>query len=234
MIKKLVFLMLFAITITSVDAQQLLTPSFTYSHKKPSFITLTDGKVIKGIIDDVDRKKGLIEEVKIVDSLGTKHKLKAESIQYMYLPPSGYDNLTKAMDFMSDAQKWNDEKLDQDLLNQGYAYFENAKVQIKKTEMVLLMQLLNPSFSKKVKVYHDPLADETMSVGVGGVAVAGGDAKSYFIKVDDKTAYKLEKKEYKKEFPILWKDCDKVITTYTEIKWSELTKHIVDFSECAQ
>lgn len=233
MIKKTLLLGLLSVGILNCYSQSLLTPSRAFSHQKPSTITLTDGSEIKGTIGDIDRKKGLIAFIKIEDQSGKKHKLKPEQVKYMYLPPSGLDNLGKAMDFLTDAKKWNDEKLDQDLLNQGYAYFENAKVKMGKKETTMLMQLLNPGFSKVVKVYHDPLAKETMAMGVGGINVAGGDAKSYFIKLGEAPAYKLEKKNYDKEFAKLWGSCDNLKTS-TDKKWLNLTKHIIQYSECAK
>lgn len=232
MYKKYFIFIIAVVFVSNIAAQQLVSPSFSFSHKKTSHITLTDGTEIQGILKDIDRKDGLIKFVKINDNSGTKHKLKAESIKFMYLPPSGLDNLNKKLDFLTDAQKWNDEKLDQDLLNQGYAYFENTQVKIKKKEFTLLMQLLNPGFSKKVKVYHDPLAKKTASVGVGGLTVAGGLAKSYYLKTDEGPASIYEKKDYKKEFNTLWNKCNKVVSKYTDIKWSELVNHIVDFTEC--
>ncbi|MBL0008000.1 MAG: hypothetical protein IPP25_12750 [Saprospiraceae bacterium] len=42
---------------TAMQAQQLLTPSFGFSHKKTSYVTLTDGTVITGTLKDVDRKR---------------------------------------------------------------------------------------------------------------------------------------------------------------------------------
>ena len=65
---------------------------------------------------------------------------------------------------------------------------------VKKKKKVLLMQLLNPHFGAKVKVYHDPFANSTASVGVGGFTVAGGDEKSYYVQFGEDTAFKLEKK----------------------------------------
>jgi len=135
------------------------------------------------------------------------------------------------MDFLTDAQKWTDDKLDQDLLTDGYVYFENANVKLKKKNRELLMQLLNPTFSGKVKIYHDPLAKETMG---GGIKLAGGHAKSYFIRIGDETAYKVKKKSYKTEFVPLWKKC-KVLSKMSSknIEWSDLTKHVVQYTECA-
>jgi hypothetical protein len=218
--------------VTNIEAQQLLSPSLAFSHKKTSYVTLMDGKEIKGTLSSVDRKKGLITYIKIEDGTGQKHKLKAASVKIMYLPPSGLDNLSKALDFAGDIKKWNDEKLDQDLLNQGYVYFESTKVKIGKKSTTMLMQLLNPGFSKDVKIYHDPFAKETASVGVAGVKVAGGYEKSYYLKTGDDAAYKLEKKNYDKEFKGLWGKCDEVIKKYPEMKWTELTKHVTDYTDC--
>ena len=113
-------------------AQELLSPSFSFSHKKTAYITLLDGTEIKGNIKDIDRKKGLIDFIKLKDGSGKKHKLNPDKIKHMYLPPSGVDKLGKALDFVTDVQKWQDEKLEQDLLNQGYIYFESTDVKIKK------------------------------------------------------------------------------------------------------
>lgn len=233
MIKKLNLLILLIIVAFHAQAQELLSPSFTYSHKKVSYITLKDGTELTGTIKDLDRKKGLIEEVKIENEKGKKVKLKPSEIAYMYLPQSGFDKLSQAMDAMHDVQKWNNEQMNQDLLDDGYVYFENAEVYYKKKKkMELLMQLLNPTFSKEVKVYHDPMAKQTASIGVGGITVAGGLEKSYFVKTkDDVPAYKLEKKEYDDEFNTLWEGCEALISS-DERSWKNLSKHIVKFSEC--
>lgn len=231
--KNILFALLLAAYVTEGLAQQLLSPSYSFSHKKTSYITMADGNEIKGTIKDIDRKKGLIKYVKIKDGSGKKHKLKPNDIKFMYLPPSGIDKYAKAAGFLTDAQKWNDEKLDQDLLNQRYVYFENTDVKIKKKQRPMLMQLLNPTFSSKVKVYHDPFAKKTMSVGVGSVDVVGGNAKSYYVQAgSDEAAYRLKKKHYKKEFVPMWDDCKTVIDKYSQIRWTELTQHIIDYTEC--
>jgi len=216
----------------NLHAQQLLSPSFSFSKKKTSYVTLENGNEIKGTLTGIKYKKGLIKLISIEDGTGTKHKLKPSSVKFMYLPPSGLDKLSKAMDFGSDIQKWNNEKLNQDFLNQGYVYFETVNVKIKKKTAPMLMQLLNPTFSKKVKIYHDPVAKETASVGVGGVKVAGGIAKSYYIKLDsDPAAYKIEKKRYKKEFKPLWNKCNS-LAAVSDINWKDLVDHVIKYTEC--
>ncbi len=232
MIQQTLVFLLILLCLCQANAQQLLSPSNGFSHKKTSYVTLTDGTEIKGTLKDIDRKKGLIKFVKIIDGAGTKYKLKPTAIKHMYLPPTRFDNAMKALDFLKDAQKWNNQKLDQDLLKQGYVYFESVPVKIKKKSMQLLMQLLNPTFSKEVKVYHDPFAKETMGLGVGGVTVAGGNAKSYYVAKGEEIAYRLKKKDYRKEFVPMWQSCQQVIDAYPDQKWANLVKHILAYSEC--
>jgi hypothetical protein len=224
---------LFQCIYTVSFSQKLLTPTKAFSHQKVSFVTKIDGTEIKGMLDDVDRKKGLIEEITIKDSTGAKFVLKAADVKFMYLYPSGLDNLGKTMKTVYDVQKWNDESLNNNLISQGYAYIEQSEVKLKKEKLTLLMELLNPSFSKYVKIYFDPLAKETASFGVGGLTVAGGDAKSYFFKKGNETAYKLEKWDYLDAFKTIWADCNKLIKKYPDPKWIDLSKHVFDYSsEC--
>lgn len=232
--KTWLFLLLAGGLTSGLTAQQLLTPSNGFSHKKTSYITLNDGTEINGTIKDIDRKKGLIELIKIEDGAGKKYKLKPEDVNYMYLPPNGLDNFVKSTSFLTNAKKWNNEKLNQDFLDQGYVYFEQADVKLKKKNMKLLMQLLNPDFSRVIKVYHDPFASETASLAVGGITVAGGDAKSYYVAKGDGTAFRLFKKNYAKEFKPLYGSCDAVISAYPEPKWTDLPEHIVKYTECGQ
>ncbi len=220
---------------TAMQAQQLLTPSSAFSHKKTSYVTLMDGTVITGNLKDLDYKKRLIEFVNIEDGEGKKNKLKAEKIKFMYLAPTNFDNLSKATDFLSDAQKWTDQKLNEDFLKQGYVYFENATVKIKKKERILLMQLLNPTFCEKVRVYNDPFAKETTSLGVAGINVVGGNEKSYYVQVaGSKAAFRLYKKDYRKQFVPLWQKCPEMKSKYPDMNWEDFTHNIIDYNTCAK
>ncbi|NNE30509.1 MAG: hypothetical protein HKN16_12795, partial [Saprospiraceae bacterium] len=185
----------------TILAQSLLPPVFSYSHKKTSYITLKNGSTVEGTIKDLDRKKGIIEEVKLKDGSGKVIKLKPSEIDYMYLPASGWDKMGSSLGFLSDASRWDNDDLDQDKIARGYVYIESSDVMVKKKRMQLLVQLLNPHFSQKIKVYHDPLAGETASIGIAGVKVAGGLDKSYYVKKESaKAAVRLKKKDYSDEF----------------------------------
>ncbi len=216
----------------SMLAQNLLTPVNTFSHKKTSYITMKDGSTIEGTIKDLDRKKGIIEEVKLKDANGKSIKLKPEEIAYMYLPQSGGSKIANSFSFLNDATKWDNDDLNQELFGRGYVYMESTPVMLKKKRLVLLMQLLNPHFSDKIKVYQDFQAGETMSLGVGGVSVVGGLDKSYYVKKQSaKAAVRLKKKDYDTEFQGFFSSCKSV--SKLDPKWSEFVNHVHTFAtEC--
>ncbi|WP_421875970.1 hypothetical protein [Marinoscillum sp.] len=218
----------------TASAQDFLSPSFAFSHSETAYLTLTDGSELECTVDKIKRKKGLIKYIRVeVD--GVERELSPAEVSSMYLPPNALDQMSKAADFLSDANKWTNEKLDQDLLNQGLVYFEQAEVQIKKKKtMTMLMQLLNPSFSGGVKVYHDPFAKESASVGVGGIKVAGGNAKSYFVLKGDGPAVNFEKKKYKKVYEEFWSDCEPVLNA-ERTGWGNFNEHVFQYDqECAK
>ena len=230
--KKLLILALAAVIMAPLAAQNFMSPAEGFSRKKTSYVTLTDGTEIEGTVDGFKRKKGLFKLVKIKDESGKIHELEASAIKHMYLMPNGLDKLNRALDAVFDVQKWSDENMNSGLINDGYAFFEMREIMVKKEKLSLMLQLLNPGFSKRVKVYHDPYAAETMSAGIGGVTLAGGLDKSYYIGVDGGEAYRLAKKTYKKTFSDVWKACPAVYKKYTKMDWSSFVDHIISYTEC--
>jgi len=228
------FLLILFLSVTNIlVAQDFLDGAFTFSSKKESYITLQDGKELIGFIDDIDRKKGLIEEITIIDAEKKKIKLKPEEVKHMYIAPSGFDKLARADRLLSNATKWDDDKsAHASHIKEGYVYFETVNVMIKKKQMTLLLQLLNPGFARNIKVYFDPLAGETASIGFGGITVAGGDAKSYYFKKGDNVAFRMHKKNYDEEFENLYGDCPELKKTFIkDMGWSRVEKHVFHHSE---
>lgn len=214
----------------SVTAQQLLKPFESVSHKKTTYITMDDGTEVQGTVKDLDRKKGLIEEIKIKTKDGKKKVVPIDKINFTYLPQSGLDKLSKGLDFAYDVQQWDSGLYDQDRLKDGYAFFEKSQVMVKKKERTLLMQLLNPGTCSRLKVYHDPFARETMSLGVAGMTMAGGDDKSYYIRKDDGMAVRVMKKNYDEQFDTLFGDCAEIKEKYGEMRWKDFVDALTEYN----
>ena len=227
-----IFILFVCISI-STHAQNFLPGFNGFSKKKTSYLHMEGGEIVKGNLNKLKYEKGLIEEVRIKDLNDKKVKIKPDNIEFMYLPPSGLAKLVNFSDFITDADQWNNDDLDQSLFKSGYAYFEKSEVRVKKKTNTLMVQLVNPSFCEKIKVFQDPYAKETASIGVGPLK-AGGIAKSYYVKKGNEVAIRLKKKNYEEEFKMFFGDCPALIEKYgAKPKWSEFAKHIYEYTkEC--
>ena len=230
--KTLFFLASFSCVSLATLAQSFIPAFDRFSGKEVAYIYLEDGSKIEGTIDDLNRKKGLIEEVTILTT-DQKKKLKLEpkDIKTMYLPASGYFKLVNSIEQNFNAQKWKNNDVNMDIINKGYAYFEKVKVKVKKDTEDLLMQMVNPSFSSKIKVFHDPLAAESIRFGVAGITMAGGDDKSYYLQVGSEVAERIKKKEYDDEYLRLYKDCPALLNKLkNDHRWTNFDKHLLEYT----
>lgn len=230
--KKVSLFIVLLIATNSIFAQSFIPAFDRFSSKEIAYIYLENGTKVEGTIDDIDRKKGLIEEITIQPTGEKKKKsFKPEDIKTMYLPASGYFKLVNSLDQAFDAQKWKNNDVNMEIISKGYAYFEKQKVQIKNDTQDLLMQMVNPAFSSKIKVFHDPLAQESMSFGYAGITMAGGDDKSYYVQVGREVAKRLKKKDYDDEYMKLYKDCPDLLKKLKEDhRWTNFDKHLVEYT----
>ncbi len=224
--------LLCTLSLGAQKTQYLTSPKDGFSKKKISYITLMDGTEVQGNIKKLKRTKGIFDEVHLeID--GKKHKIKPNDIKYMYLPQSGLDKLNKALNVANDATLW-ESKTDanQDLIKDGYAYFETTEVYIKKKKKeTLLLQLLNPAFGSKVKVFHDPKAKEKGGLlSVGGIGVTKTYENSYYIKIDNNAAYRLKKKDYRKQVSEIFGACPDFIKSMSN-HWDKLGETLYNYSQ---
>lgn len=227
----IVFISLFFAN-TSAFAQKFVNPVLDFSGKKTSYLTKDDGTEITGNVKGIKWKKGGIKEIKMIDLQNKKVKIKPAEVKFMYLPPSTLSKLAQAQNLLYDATSWGNTDLKKDILKKGYVYYEKSDIRNNKKTFTLIMQLINPSFASEIKVYHDPTAKETSSTSIGRMKLAGGEAKSYYIKkAGDKVARILKKKHYKSEFKMLFSDCPSLIEKYgANPKWADLEQHIYEYT----
>lgn len=208
----------------------------TYAKKKPAYITLKDGEKIEGKIKGLGRKKGQIREVKFEKNGGDVVKIPASDIKELYMAPSGLEKLNVKSNYFNDATKWGRADIN-DVVNKGYTYYLNQNVSLKnkKEEKEYLMQMVNTKYSSKIQVFFDPWAGETASIGIGGLKLAGGIAKSYYVKKGDKMIW-LHKRNFDEYFDMLFMDNEEFKKEYTDkkIKWSLLGVYIFDYTNFSQ
>ncbi|MFK7810544.1 MAG: hypothetical protein AB8F74_22245 [Saprospiraceae bacterium] len=211
-------------------SQNFLQPTNSFSRKKPAYITLKNGKEIEAEFRSVKTKKGLFTKIWVADESSKKKEILAEDVQHMYLPASSWDKMEKAFD-MDLTTADDDYSLNQELVKDGYAYFETVEVMTKKKKRTALMQLLNPAYAHKVRVYHNPWATETAGLNYGGVKLTGGDTKSFYVKVGDKIAFLIKKKDYSKLFKELYGDCKDFIDSRKKPRWKDFEEDVYEHAK---
>lgn len=225
-------IMLFAAT---SFGQYFATPVEGFSKKKPSYVTLKTGEELVGTIKDLDFKRGLIDEITLVVGKKDKRKLTPDMIAHAYLPESGLNKMGKALDFAYDATQWGSDDINQEYMTDGYAYFEQSTVRLKKKNIEALLQMVNPAFNNPVKIFHDPWAKESASVGVGGITVAGGLEKSYWVIIGDDPAFKIKKKEYEDSISKIFSTCPDYASKLGDgPKWADFPEALFNYSKACK
>jgi hypothetical protein len=227
----LFFLLFFGLT-ANVISQKLFNPVYSFSSEKTAYITLNDGSQVEGLIQDIDRKKGLLLSFTIVDPEGKSSNFRAGDISKIYLAATGKNNMGKRYEFISDPAKWDNNELNRDLFKNGYAYFEQVEVEMGRKTRPMLLQLLNPSFSSRIKVYQDPFVSETTSLGTAELKRSGDHSNSYVVKDGNRPAFMLNKGSYQDNFIALFGECKAMVPLREKAKWSQFEQHLYDYNRC--
>lgn len=230
--KKFLILALCFVVAHVASAQQLMPRVSGFSTKKVAYVTMKNGKKLEGRAVGVKLKKGTIKQLNFkTEKGGKKMKIKSTDIKEFRAPASALGKFVDGMEAATDINKQDQVSNSQ----RDYAVYEQAVLPNKKKTVVLL-QLLNPSFDSKIKVYDDPLAKEGASAGVGPMTVAGGRLKSYYVKKGKKTI-RVKKGDYKKQFKTLFGDCPTLMKLHAagDVKWKDFGQHVYTYDqECGK
>lgn len=207
-------------------------PVYDRYSSKECIVKLKDGTTVKGINDDLDRKKGQITSIVVKGGNGKKKEYEADQIDEMYLSPSGLDKFTKKGDAIMNVRNYKAQNLDA-IMDQGYCYFKNQAVSLKnkKAERELLMQLVNPTFCSELQVYGDNMAKESAGIGFGPMQVTGGIDKSYYVKKGNDVFW-LKKDEFGDNYLKLFGDSEEFLKLYpkSDAKWKYLNKYVYEYT----
>ncbi|OIN58144.1 hypothetical protein [Arsenicibacter rosenii] len=210
-----------ALSLTA-QAQAFLPSIDRFSGSKPGYLITKSGERIDFILDDLDRKKGLIIRVEGKTTDGKKFKYEAADIQELGLNPSDYAKFSSVMNSTSSIVKAQKTKVSESTRNLVIFSQEHLDDQ----DRDVLVQLVNPGFDSRIKVFDDPFATQTMGVGVYGMQVTGGMDKSFYVKANGKV-FRLKKKNYDEYFPILFGSCPAVMSKYGKgFAWRDFNEHV--------
>ena len=105
----------------------------------------------------------------------------------------------------------------------------NSVVYNEKKGKMALLQLINYGFDQKLKVYPDPNSESGVT-SIGGVAVIGGQVKTYFV-VKGNESFKLDKKSYKKLYNTVFGDCEAMKVDPKSISIKNLCEDILKYNQ---
>lgn len=211
-----------------------MEPTAGFSVKKTAYITLADGSKIEGQFKGGQQAlNGGYKSITFKTTEGEKMKIQAEDIQSMLLPESKLSKISAATSVIGDATKWSDDvQINEEAVKEGYAYFETVIIAKKKKEITAVRQILNPGYAAKIKILDNAAGMSGPSTSLGGIKVAGGNDRSYFIKVGEAKAIKVSANKYEEQFAELYASCPEFIEEYgSEIKWSDIEEHVFAFSQ---
>lgn len=193
-----------------------------FSRSKLIYVETEDGTKIEGYLGGFKKDEGLITMVKLKDKSDKKLEFTTSQIKKMYLYPSSFSKVEGLLVKDDVVNNWGDDSvIDTVLIKQGYVLFEKIPIKTagkRKNEFntkEVMLQLVNPHFSKKMKVYDNPNTDNSGLINVGGISVVKGGINSYYIrKVSEGVAYKLYSWDYSKKFSDIFGDSPDFMETF--------------------
>ncbi len=164
---------------------------------------------------------------------GEKIKLVPEQIVAMQIKSSDLLKLSMISEAGSSIKELANSDFN-DIVNREWVVFETAMTP-KKTDTYRLLQLLNPGFASKIKVFAEP-GSKTGGLGVGGLQITGGEDKAYLFVKGGEKAVKVKKGSYSDNFQELYSDCPEMVTAFQggKIKWDDVAVHVYAYDQACK
>lgn len=201
----------------SANAQFLDCADFHGSLIKEVTVIDTAGKSYSGAINSVKRKKSLMQSFSLKTKDDEKIDFEIGQIRIIYAKNT---SLARAGGLGGTLQKMGKTK----------SINKNDTIEFVPVKNIdgdlLLLQVINPDFCSKIKVYGDPAAEKTVS----WTGYDGGMEKSYYISKNGEPVSRIFKKEADEKFPQLFDDCASLKgKTRT---WENLDKYVKEYDTC--
>lgn len=233
--KHLTILLLVWCVSATANGQAFITPleteDFTVIYNQPCTVALTNGEELIGRFVGGSGTNGYLNTITVKLDNGEKLKLKPDQIKKLTIKTTGLAKLALITESTSSVKEATTTNFDE-IVNREYFIFETA-LSHNKEGKVRLLQLLNPGFDSKIKVYANPNANETMGLGFGGVKLTGGKDKSLLFVKGDSKAIIVKKGDYKDSFGELYASCPKMLQVFAgeKLKWQDVAGHVFTYDQ---
>jgi len=223
---KLLIILLFILLSQITSIAQSFMPGYQNTWTIRAIVIDQKGDSTRGVVTWMNHTRN-IKELTIKDDQGIKQKFEEQDIKRVLAKLSDMDKLSMSMESSSSLKDLSQTDIKQ-VAEAKYFIWEPA-ITPKKGKLKVL-QLVNPGFDSRIKVYRDPMAQETSGVGIAGVKLTGGIEKSYYlVKTGEDVATLMERGDYKKQFyDVFVKGCP-TMEKFLEGKkpdWDDFAKHV--------
>ena len=221
----LIVLMVFGLANIGIS-QTLLQGSNNFTTEKSVFISLKDGSQLETFASHIEKKDGIIKSITIKDSKGADRIYRPHEISNIYIAVN--DRLNNKLD----GADWDSKDFKKHLIAEAYVYFELANVEMRGKTRPMLLQLLNPSFSSKIKIYLNPwLTDDLVAINNSNNKEAFA-VSSYYVKDGNFPAFKLDGSAYSDNFIALFGECENMIPKKQIAQWSNFGQDVFEYNRC--
>jgi hypothetical protein len=193
-------------------------------------VNLTSGEEIKGTFSGGVYINNGLTKITVKQENGEKVKLIPEQIVSLKIKSSRLLKLFMITESGSSVKEMANTDFN-DIVNRDWLMFETAMTP-KKKDTYRILQLLNPGFDSKIKVFAEPGA-KTGGINIGGLQVTGGEDRAYlFVKGGDK-AFRVKKGTYSDNFKELYSDCPQMLSAFegNKIKWDDVALHVFYYDQ---
>ncbi|MEQ8238021.1 MAG: hypothetical protein RIA69_02355 [Cyclobacteriaceae bacterium] len=201
---------------------------------KETYAVTNDGDTVKGRVVAQTLINGQLRSFTIKKSDKSKAKFTAADVQLLAVKPTKLANIESAMSVQSIIRASN---IDFDeVMNREWVYFERALLPRRKDKPAL-MQLLNPGFDNKIKVYFDPNANESGGLNLNGLQLTGGNDLSYLVVYDGNKSEIYRRGNYRRDaLSELYKDCDVFVENYQgeKFRWENFAEHVFVYDQLCE
>jgi len=200
---KLLLLLLFSVTLLSGNAQELMQKvednDVSILLNNTTVVTLNDSSQLVGTLTNIYLMKGHLIDFSLKLQDESKRKFKPTeiiSVKIRCAKPTVFSVVDDSGNVLKK------------VINTQFVFEHPFKTSKKvKPEM---MQLLNPAFDKRIKVFPDPEAGVSRSISIKGKPLQEGSADSYILVKGEDVIF-VKRKTYTTDFNHVYGDCPKVL-----------------------
>lgn len=236
--KTYVFLALMTFPVLCIRSQSFIASleesDMSVLFGQPAVARLTDGREVSGTLTAATLISGYLDKFTLKNEAGEKMKLEPEDVVRLSVNASRLAKVAMGASNASSIKEITSRDFNE-IANRDYIIFETA-MRANKAGRIRLMQLLNPGFDSRIKVFADPNAQKTGGLAIGGIRVSGGEDRSFLMVKGDQKTVVVRKSSYRKNFEDLYGDCTAMIKTFAgeKIEWDDLAAHVFAYDSACR